>query len=159
MLGKNFPTRFFFVRSSACESIHHASSLIFPADVWKAAMAPPSFHSIDIFSQWRRRTHLHPNWADLRRHSHQNTTESIRPSPRFISNRPSTLPRPATQPVPRVRLALHCLRLPATRRPLVMCRRQRPHATSRRQPEVPSRWPSSNHRAPRSESISLVSGR
>lgn len=87
------------------------------------------------------------------------TTESIRPSPRFISNRPSTLPRPATQPVPRVRLALHCLRLPATRRPLVMCRRQRPHATSRRQPEVPSRWPSSNHRAPRSESISLVSGR
>uniref|UniRef100_A0A0D9ZBR9 Uncharacterized protein n=1 Tax=Oryza glumipatula TaxID=40148 RepID=A0A0D9ZBR9_9ORYZ len=35
-------------------------------------MAPPSFHSVDIFSQWRRRTHLHPNWADLRRRSHQN---------------------------------------------------------------------------------------
>ncbi len=72
----------------------------------KQPWLPQASPASTFFSQRQRQTHLQPNWADLRRRSPSTTTDSNRPSPLFISNRPSTLPHPAAQPVSRVRLAL-----------------------------------------------------
>ncbi|KAF2946608.1 hypothetical protein DAI22_02g308350 [Oryza sativa Japonica Group] len=100
-------------------------------------MAPPSFPSVDIFF----------------------SAAAPDPSPTQLGGPSSALP----QHHHRLESAVAPIHLQSSLDPTASCStaclsRQTgaalPPVISRRQPEVPSLWPSSNHRAPRSESIS-----
>jgi hypothetical protein len=137
------------VRSSTCESIHHASSLIFPAAVWESSHGSPKLpQRRHFFLSGSARPISNPIGRTF-------VGAPPAPPPTRIGRRPYSSPI-----VPRpYRILQHSLSLASDWRCAPPGNVQATKApcdatSSRRQPEVPSRWPSSNHRAPRSESIS-----
>uniref|UniRef100_A0A0E0R3Z3 Uncharacterized protein n=1 Tax=Oryza rufipogon TaxID=4529 RepID=A0A0E0R3Z3_ORYRU len=110
-----------------------SASLIFPAAVGKAAIAPPSYPASAFFPEAARVLAAPVPSPPSQVRSPSTTTASIQPATRFASNRPSVLSRLAAA-FPYVGLVPPCPGHPSH---LVTCRQQRPDATSQLPPEMP----------------------